>query len=105
MHCVLLGVVKQLLDIWLHSSNHSKEYYINLSQANIINEYLSSIKPPDNFRIKARSLLERAHWKASEYQAWLLYYSLPILMQILPGNYTVCSPLCFISMFDACIIK
>ena len=87
MHCVLLGVVKQLLDIWLDSSNHSKEYYIKNSNARLINEYLCNIKPPDNFRIHARSLFERAYWKASEYRAWLLYYSLPILIKILPGDY------------------
>ena len=87
MHCVLLGVVKQLLDIWLDPSNSSYNYYINPTKANIINEYLLNIKPPDNFRIHARSLLERALWKASEYRAWLLYYSLPILIQVLPGDY------------------
>ena len=87
MHCVLLGVVKQPLDIWLDSSNHSEEYYINNYNARLINKYLCKIKPPDNFRIHARSLLERAFWKASEYRAWLLYYSLPILVKILPGDY------------------
>ena len=57
------------------------------SNARLINEYLCNIKPPDNFRIHARSLFERAYWKASEYRAWLLYYSLPILIKILPGDY------------------
>ena len=87
MHCVLLGVVKQLLEMWLDSANHSKNYYIAPSQANAINQFLSNIKPPDNFRIKPRSLNDRAHWKASEYRAWLLYYSLPVLIKTLPGNY------------------
>ena len=87
MHCVLLGVVKQLLDMWLDSSNSSYDYYIGPSKAKIVIEYLLNLKPPDNFRIHARSLFERAHWKASEYRAWLLYYSLPILVTILPGDY------------------
>ena len=87
MHCVLLGVVKQLLDMWLDSSNSSYDYYIGPSKAKIVNEYLLNLKPPDNFRIHARSLFERAHWKASEYRAWLLYHSLPILVTILPGDY------------------
>lgn len=28
MHCVLLGVVKQMLGLWLSASNKTKEYYI-----------------------------------------------------------------------------
>ena len=87
LHSMLEGVEKQLLDTWLDSSNHDCEYYIKPASANIINEYLKNIKPPDNFRIHTRSLSERAHWKASEYRAWLLYYSLPIFIKILPGDY------------------
>lgn len=37
MHCVLLGVVKQLLDMWLDSSNSSEDYYISPSKAKIVN--------------------------------------------------------------------
>lgn len=29
MHCVLLGVMKKLLNLWMDSSNHSKDFYIN----------------------------------------------------------------------------
>lgn len=28
MHCVLLGVVKLMLGLWLSASNKTKEYYI-----------------------------------------------------------------------------
>lgn len=68
---------EQFLYMWLDSSNSCYDYYISPSKAKIINECLLNLKPPDNFRIHAFSLFERAHWKAFEYRSWLLYYLLP----------------------------
>ena len=44
MHCVLLGVVKQLLDIRLDPSYSSFYYYINPTKAKI-KKYLLNLKP------------------------------------------------------------
>lgn len=31
---------------------------------------------------------EAGYWKASEYRAWLIFYSLPILVKFLPPDYS-----------------
>ncbi len=44
---------------------------------------LVKIKPPVEITKTSRSLTERKFWKASEWQAFLLFYSLPVLIGIL----------------------
>ncbi|XP_049268585.1 uncharacterized protein LOC125757225 [Rhipicephalus sanguineus] len=82
MHTVLLGVVRQMMDIWC--SNVGKAHYIG--SARILAEIdgrLLSQRPPLCFNRVPRSLKLRKYWKASEWEAWLLYYSLPCLKGIL----------------------
>jgi len=57
------------------------------SQIATINKRLTSIKVPDLLPRKPRSLSERAYWKATEFRAWLLYYSVPVLKGILHHTY------------------
>lgn len=52
-----------------------------------INKRLNRIKPPEEFRRTPRSITTFKHWKASEFRAWLLYYSLPVLSDLMPGDY------------------
>lgn len=46
-----------------------------------------SIKPPHSFTRLPRSLKDRAHWKASEWRHWLLFYSLPCMAKVLPHSF------------------
>lgn len=48
---------------------------------------LTAIKPPDLITRVPRSIRERSYWKATEWKHWLLYYSLPCCIQILPHQY------------------
>lgn len=86
MHCVLLGVVKFVTCLWLDSTSHNEKYYIGLQCHNIDNK-LYAIRPPSSFPRLPRSLKERVFWKANEWRAWLLYYSLPCLKNILLLKY------------------
>ena len=46
------------------------------------------IKPPHEFSRPRRPIHNYlGYWKASEYRAWLLFYSLPILLNYLPPGY------------------
>ena len=54
LHCVLLGVSKTLLSIWLDPKNDSKEFYIAKKQSRLLDERLAHIKD---------HLKERKHWK------------------------------------------
>ena len=85
MHCCLLGVVRRMLNLWLSSPNSGKPYYIG-HLTTLIDRRLLSIKPISELSRAARSVTDRAHWKASEFRSFLLYYSLPVLKDILPEH-------------------
>ena len=80
MHCVLLGVTKMLLKLWFDSEN-SKELWYCGGQVKEADSKLLQIKPP--------STITRVphYWKASEYRTWLLFYSIPVMLNILPNQY------------------
>ncbi|XP_037504319.2 uncharacterized protein LOC119379180 [Rhipicephalus sanguineus] len=85
MHCVLLGVMRQLTELWL--SGVGKPYYIGRPALfTVVDTRLCSIKPPLCFRLQ-RSLSLRKYWKAVEWQQWLLWFSVPCLHGILPTDY------------------
>lgn len=45
-------------------------------------------QPPHDFSRPPRSIKKhRKYWKASEFRTWLLYYSLPLLLDVLPALY------------------
>ncbi|KAG0430356.1 hypothetical protein HPB47_022765 [Ixodes persulcatus] len=77
MHCVLLGVTRQSLELWL--SNVGAAYYIESPQLlKEIDERLCHIKFPQCMARLPRSVLLRKFWKATEWQQWLLYLSLVV---------------------------
>lgn len=62
MHCVLEGVVKKLLNLWL--SEVGQPYYIK-SQIAKINGRLLDIKPPNTITRTPRSVDQASKWKGS----------------------------------------
>ena len=79
MHCVLLGVTKTLLQKWFSPSQSKNEYYVGGS-LKTVSRRLQSIKPPDYIERLPRDLEKHyANLKATELQAWLLFYSIPCL--------------------------
>lgn len=85
MHALLLGTMKRLANLWLDSTSSKEAYYIGLS-IDRLNMRLADITLPSGFRTP-RSLSDRAHWKANEWRAFLLYFALPVLVNILPGPF------------------
>jgi len=85
MHCVLLGVVRQFVNLWLDSSSHREPFYIR--SVKLLNRLLKSIRPPDEIHRLPRSLDDRKFWKATEYRNFLLIYSPVILVDVLPKRY------------------
>ena len=87
MHCVLEGVTKWLVNKWFTSSNHGLPFYIG-RRVKEIDSHLLNQSPPHDFTRAPRGLGKyRNIWKANEFKYWLLYYSLPILVNILPPLY------------------
>ena len=89
MHCVLLGVTKMLLKLWFDTENSGELWYCG-TKVHIADSKLLQIRPPLNITRTPRSIQQhRSYWKASEYRAWLLFYSVPVMLDILPQDYLV----------------
>ena len=86
MHCVLLNIMRLLINLWFDSSHHFQPWSCSKKVANADNKLLS-IKPPSTITRTPRSLTERKYWKVSEYRAFLFYYSLPVMLSLLPTEY------------------
>ena len=85
MHSVCQGVGRQLSNHWFDSANHAEDFYLG-RKANKVDERLAAISPPSEITRAPRSVKEQKFWKASEWQAFLLY-GLVILKGLLPHVY------------------
>lgn len=87
MHGVLEGVTKALLVACTSTRNRRKPFSIR-SHLDAIDKILCLQTPPHEFTRSPRSISsELSYWKASEFRYWLLFYSLPLLVNVLPPLY------------------
>ena len=87
MHLSALGVSKSFLECFINVNNHDLRFYLGDILSNI-DKYLMRIKPPHEFGRSQRPIrTSSGYWKASEYRNWLLFNSLPILLNCLPPDY------------------
>lgn len=85
MHAVLEGATRWLLKTWFDSKRHDSPFYVGRHVKKIDMELLKQ-HPPNEFSRPPRSISEHVKfWKASELRNWLLYYSLPLLLDFLPA--------------------
>lgn len=87
MHCVLLGLQRQFIDIWTDSKYHEAEWYLPASKVADIDRMLLCIKPPCDIKRFPRSVKLAGKWKASELRSFLLFYSMFVLQNALPDKY------------------
>lgn len=67
MHCVLLGVGRQLLRLWLNKCHHEQLWYIG-DRLHELDSRLCRIKPPNEIQRTPRSLeLTLKFWKGYYY--------------------------------------
>ena len=84
LHCIYEGITKAFMEFWFDSKYNSYPFYIRKFLKEI-DRKLYRIKP---YRSSPRSISKSlSFWKASEFKAWLLFYSVPILKDILPPKY------------------
>ncbi len=87
MHAVLEGVTRRLMSYWFDSKFHTAAFYLGRRVQKIDHELLKQ-RPPHEFSRPPRSIKKHFHyWKASELRNWLLFYSLPLLLGLLPPLY------------------
>lgn len=83
MHGVLLGVQKLLLKLWFGKEFSSQTFSV-FSKLKTVDQRLLNIHPTLSISRLPRSIeSDFKHWKASEFQNFLLFYSLPVLKDIL----------------------
>lgn len=87
MHNTLLGIVKMLMKLWFEKGHKNQLWYIG-DRIKEIDKSIAGLKFPNTVSRAPRNIEQDVcHWKASEYRTFLLYYSVPVLHQILPGEY------------------
>lgn len=87
MHGVLMGVTKTLLSMWFSPTKCSRSFFIG-KHLTSISRRLNGVKPPDYIERLPRNLEKHyAHLKATELQAWLLYYAIPCVNGYLPAKH------------------
>lgn len=87
MHCVLLGVVKALINHWTCGGNKTEGFFLKKSARKLLNERIENIKLCNFIRRKPRTLEEKKLFKASEYRSMLLYILPIVLKGILKDQY------------------
>ena len=86
MHAILEGLAKQFMKYWFRSEFST--YVFNIRKLlKEIDKRLLRMKPPHAFRRSPRSIECSSFWKAAEFRAWLLYYSIPAMKDFLPQAY------------------
>ncbi|KAK3932572.1 PDZ domain-containing protein MAGIX [Frankliniella fusca] len=86
MHCVYLGVMRQMLNIWTDKANQGKEYSL-LSKMKQVNDRILGIEPPHFLDRMPETLDKLIHWKASMLRAFMFNFALCVLCGILPTVY------------------
>ncbi len=86
MHSVCLGVVRQVVDLCLDTSNHAKPFYMG-NKVDDLDNILLLQHPPSELARAPRSLKQRRFWKASEWRSFLLFYSFVTFAHVMPNNY------------------
>lgn len=89
MHGILLGLMKDILEIWLGKKTIPnppyKDYKIKtVKSRTILEKRIKSLKPTSSFKRKPRSIFEIANFKASELLHLLWYYLRYAIVGLLP---------------------
>lgn len=80
--------MKALLGIWTESKNRCKQFFLDAHKLKEIFRRMQQVRLPKSLaRRSIRSIEIFSKWKANEYKSWLLYYSVPVLIGILPEIY------------------
>ncbi|XP_034243490.1 uncharacterized protein LOC117646559 [Thrips palmi] len=86
MHCVFMGVCKQLLNLWFNPKFASKPFSL-VERTAEVNIALQSLKLPHFVQRLPEDVTKLGYWKASLCRNFLLYFALPIMNGIMKADY------------------
>lgn len=81
----MLDVVKMIMSLWFDKTQKIEVFSIH-SKISEVDGRLLSIKPPSFVPRFPRTVMDLAHYKAADLQNFLIFYSLPCLLGILPDD-------------------
>ena len=79
LHFIDLGTAEQFIG---YGTSKNNEYSLTQEEIFDIDHMLKTIKIPIKVSRLSSSILKRRGWKGREWQNWILFYSLPALMNI-----------------------
>ncbi|KAK3911696.1 tRNA pseudouridine(38/39) synthase, partial [Frankliniella fusca] len=86
MNNIFSGLLKAQLTFWFSKQHRGREFSLfHLEKS--VSDVLMSIKPPHFFQRVPQAISKLAFWKASEFQTFFFYYSLPVLYPFLDQVY------------------
>jgi len=87
MHGCFLGLMKLLISLWFDTAYEGQPFSIR-HLLPIVDARLKDLQPPSNVQRMPRSIAKLIKfWKALEYKLMFFYYSLPVMLGVLPENY------------------
>jgi len=87
MHLIYGGLGKTLVKFLVGEEHSQMEYNVHKTHSNLISERLLKIKPPYFMTRLPQTISLHSTWKTSEHKSWFLYYSLPILKDLISDMY------------------
>ena len=86
MHCLYLGLMKQLLNLWFNSVYHTESFSLS-KQVKEVNRRLSELRFPHFVQRLPVDVDKLAFWKASLCRTFLLHVGLIVLKGIMKDEY------------------
>ncbi|XP_021363193.1 uncharacterized protein LOC110456660 [Mizuhopecten yessoensis] len=86
MHACLAGITKRLIKLFTDGTSFKEDYFIG-HKVPLIDKQLKCLRVPYLINRKPRPLSLYLKWKSSEFRSWMLYYSIPCLINHLPEVY------------------
>ena len=82
MHAICRGVTRQFFSLWFDSTSHGEVFY--LKDTKCVDKLLPNVRVPNEILRKPRLSDDCKFWKASEWRAFLVYFSPFALRGVLP---------------------
>lgn len=86
MHCIDFSAVKKLLSLLFDETYAAQKFWMH-KYLKLIDSRIRSISPPSNVIRDPRQVSEMKYWKAHEFHAFLLYYCVPLLHDVMHEKY------------------
>ncbi|KAK3917754.1 65-kDa microtubule-associated protein 2 [Frankliniella fusca] len=86
MHCVQLGVTKQLINLWFNPTFSSEKFSLS-QKTEIVNRRLLSLKLPHFVQRSPVGVDKLSYWKATLLRNFLLYFALVVMKGVMQLEY------------------